>query len=69
MLVLSRKLGEVIVVGDDVRITVVELRGNRVRLGIDAPRTKDVKRLELVDPEDAEQTEADVKDGRRIDEP
>ena len=38
MLVLSRKLDQVIEIGPEIRVTVVELRGNKVRLGIDAPR-------------------------------
>ena len=37
MLVLSRKLGEKIHIGADITITVVEMRGNQIRLGIDAP--------------------------------
>jgi carbon storage regulator len=49
MLVLSRKVGEVIVVGDDVRITVIEVRGDKVRLGIVAPRAVPVHRLEVYD--------------------
>ena len=38
MLVLSRRVGESVVVGDDVTITVLEVRGDVVRVGIDAPR-------------------------------
>ena len=47
MLVLSRKVDEVIVVGDDVAITVIEIKGDRVRLGIEAPRQVAVNRLEV----------------------
>jgi len=47
MLVLSRKVGERIMIGDDVWVTVVEVLGNRVRLGIDAPRSKQVLRSEI----------------------
>jgi carbon storage regulator len=47
MLVLSRKEGERIVVGGDIVITVVESRGNRVRLGIDAPREIPINRQEV----------------------
>lgn len=47
MLVLSRKVGERILIGDDVWVTVVEVLGNRVRLGIDAPRSKQVLRSEI----------------------
>jgi carbon storage regulator len=37
MLVLSRKAGEVIVIGDNIRLTVLAIRGNQVRLGVAAP--------------------------------
>lgn len=47
MLVLSRKKDEVIVIGDDIRITVVEIRGDKVRLGISAPCDMSVHRLEI----------------------
>lgn len=49
MLVLSRKKDEQIVIGDDVVITVVDFRGNKVRLGIDAPREVAVHRREVYD--------------------
>ena len=41
MLVLSRRVGESIVIGDDVTVTVLEVRGDVVRVGIDAPRSVD----------------------------
>jgi carbon storage regulator len=47
MLVLSRKVGETISIGDDVTISVVKLSGNRVRIGIDAPDDVEVLRGEL----------------------
>jgi carbon storage regulator len=47
MLVLSRKPGEAIHLGKDIVITVVEINGNRVRLGITAPRSVGVLRAEL----------------------
>lgn len=49
MLVLTRKLGEGIVIGDDVTITVVEMKGGNVRIGIDAPRSKKIYRQEIFD--------------------
>jgi carbon storage regulator len=49
MLVLSRKIGETIVVGDDIRITVVEIRGGKVRIGIVAPAHVIVNRQEIHD--------------------
>ncbi len=47
MLVLTRKLNEKIIIGDNVRITVVGVRGNHVRLGIEAPPEVTVLRDEL----------------------
>jgi carbon storage regulator len=49
MLVLSRKKDEAIVVGDNVVITVVEIRGDKVRLGIEAPKEVPVHRQEVFD--------------------
>ena len=49
MLVLKRHLGETIVIGNVIRITVVEIRGDRVRLGIDAPKDVAVHREEVWD--------------------
>jgi carbon storage regulator len=46
MLILSRKPGEVLQIGTSVRITVVGVQGNRVKLGIEAPREVAVDRLE-----------------------
>ncbi len=47
MLVLTRKLGEGIVIDDDVTITIVEMKGGNVRIGIDAPRSKKIYRQEV----------------------
>ena len=49
MLVLSRKKDEKIVIGDNISIMVVEIRGDKVRLGIDAPRDVSVHRREVYD--------------------
>jgi len=49
MLVLTRKIGEQIVIGDDVCITVVAVQGDRVRLGITAPKDRRVDRREIHD--------------------
>lgn len=48
MLVLSRRVGESVVIGDDVTVTVLEVRGDVVRIGIDAPRSVAVNRAELL---------------------
>ncbi len=47
MLVLTRKLGEGIRIGDDVTITIIEMKGGNVRIGIDAPRDKKIYRQEV----------------------
>ena len=49
MLVLSRHKGEVIVIGDNIKIVVVEIKGDKVRLGIDAPKEVTVHRKEVWD--------------------
>lgn len=47
MLVLSRKLGQEVVIDGEVRIRVLELRGNQVRLGVTAPQDVEILRGEL----------------------
>jgi carbon storage regulator len=47
MLLLTRKLGENIRIGDDVKITIVEVKGNHVKLGIEAPPSVKVHREEI----------------------
>jgi len=49
MLVLSRKKSESIVINDSIEITVIEVRGDKVRLGINAPRQLPVHRKEVYD--------------------
>ena len=48
MLVLSRKIDEAIVIDGGIKVTIVEIRGDRIRLGIEAPREVAVWREELV---------------------
>ena len=47
MLVLTRKVGESIKINDDVKVTVIEVRGKNIRLGIEAPKTTKVYREEV----------------------
>ncbi|NTV14071.1 MAG: carbon storage regulator CsrA [Desulfobulbaceae bacterium] len=47
MLVLTRKIGEGLVIGDDIKITVVEIKGGGVRIGIEAPASVKVHRQEV----------------------
>jgi carbon storage regulator len=48
MLVLSRKIGERILIGDNIAVMVTKVNGNRVSLGIEAPNDMQIKRGELV---------------------
>ncbi len=47
MLILTRRVGETVRIGDDVSITVLGVKGNQVRIGIDAPREVAVHREEI----------------------
>ena len=49
MLVLSRQRDETIMIGDDIEVTVVDIRGDKVRLGINAPKSISVHRKEVYD--------------------
>lgn len=48
MLVLSRKAGEQILIGDDIVVTILEVRGEGIKVGIDAPRGVRIQRQEVV---------------------
>jgi carbon storage regulator len=48
MLVLTRKTGEKIVIGDDITITILDVRGDGIRIGIDAPRGIKIQREEVL---------------------
>lgn len=58
MLVLSRQRDETIMIGDDVEITVVDIRGDKVRVGISAPRHVQVHRKEVYEAIKQENAEA-----------
>jgi carbon storage regulator len=47
MLILTRRVGETVVIGDEVQVTVLGVKGNQVRLGVTAPRDVSVHRLEI----------------------
>ena len=47
MLILTRKPGEAMLIGDDIKVTILSVRGNLVRVGIDAPRSVPVHREEV----------------------
>ena len=58
MLVLSRKPGEAIRIGDDIEISVIEVRGDTVRIGINAPRNVPIFRQELLEQVQSANVEA-----------
>lgn len=61
MLVLTRKLGQSIVIGDEVEVIVLEVRGEQVRIGIKAPKNVSVHRKEIY--EQIHEGGADTADG------
>jgi len=65
MLILSRKLNEQIVIGDQIVITVVAIRGGNVRLGIDAPKDVPVHRQEVYDALCKQEGKAGALGGKR----
>ena len=50
MLVLTRKAGEVITIGDNIQVRVLAIKGGQVRIGVDAPRQVSVNREEVLRP-------------------
>jgi carbon storage regulator len=65
MLVLSRKKDESIVIGENIRIVVVEVRGDKVRLGIEAPGDIPVHRQEVYDAIQKDKEKGDIElDGK-----
>ena len=59
MLVLTRRINERIVIGDDIVVTVLEVHGEQVRLGIDAPRSVKVFREEVLQRDQTQSGEGD----------
>ncbi len=59
MLILTRRIGESVVIGDDIKLTVLGVKGSQVRLGIDAPKTVSVHREEIYERIQKEDTPSD----------
>ncbi|MCI7478947.1 carbon storage regulator CsrA [[Pasteurella] aerogenes] len=47
MLILTRKVGESLLIGDDISVTILNIRGNQVKIGVDAPKDVSVHREEI----------------------
>jgi carbon storage regulator len=62
MLVLTRKPNQSIVIGDDIELTVIEVRGDQVRIGIEAPRSISVHRKEIYEQIKAQNIQASQVD-------
>ena len=60
MLILSRKINEKIMIGDNIAVSIIEIRGDQVRIGIDAPKTVKVFRQEIFDAIKAENRAASL---------
>ena len=60
MLILTRRVGETLMIGDEVTVTVLGVKGNQVRIGVNAPRYVAVHREEIYD---RIKTEQDQKNG------
>ena len=60
MLILTRKVNESLLVGDDIKLTVLGIKGGQIRIGISAPREVAVHRQEVYDRIQQERKEAEV---------
>lgn len=58
MLILARRINESIVIGDDVRVSVIDIKGDQIKLGIEAPRDVKVYRQEVYEAIQEENREA-----------
>ncbi len=58
MLILTRRVGETLMIGDEVSVTVLDVKGNQVRIGVEAPKEVEVHREEVYERVQAEKKEA-----------
>ena len=64
MLILTRRVNESLLIGDDVTVTILGVKGNQDRIGVDAPRDVSVQREELANRNEDTSTSGTDKDGR-----
>lgn len=60
MLILTRKVGETLMIGDEIEVTILSLKGNQVRIGVNAPKDVPVHREEIYDRIKREQQGGEV---------
>jgi len=66
MLILTRRVGETIVIGDDVTVTVLGVKGNQVRVGVNAPKEITVHREEIFERIKREQADGEAIPPRAV---
>lgn len=67
MLVLTRRIGESVLIGDEIEVTLLDVKGDSVRLGIKAPRTTRIQRSEIVQAVEAENVAASASGANAAD--
>jgi len=63
MLILTRRVGETLMIGDEVTVTVLGVKGNQVRIGVNAPKDVSVHREEIYERIKKEQSESNSSEG------